>query len=161
MKNMKNLFTKLKFMLLIALLLAPIAIFSQHSMENENELSVLKTVRDTDLKWGPCPSFMPDGCSIAVLHGDPSKKNLDVFFKVPANYEIPNHYHTSAERMVLISGELHVTYEGEETQVMEVGSYAYGPSTKPHIAKCGDAGPCVLFIAFEEPLDAFPFIAKE
>ena len=158
-KSLINL--KLKLVLFLSLFLIPITIFSQQSMEIENELSVLKTDKDEDLKWGPCPSFMPDGCSIAVLHGDPSKRNLDVFFKVQANYEIPNHYHTSAERMVLISGELHVTYEGEETQVMKVGSYAYGPSTKPHIAKCGDAEPCILFIAFEEPLDAFPFIEKE
>ena len=27
---------------------------------------------------------------------------------------------------------------------------------KAHSAKCADAGPCILFIAFEEPLDAFP-----
>ena len=84
------------------------------------------------------------------------KKNLDVFFKVAANSDIPNHWHNSAERMILISGKLEVTYKGEKPQTLKVGSYAYGPSKKPHTAKCGDAGPCILFIAFEEPLDAFP-----
>lgn len=122
---------------------------------NTTEMSKVSSVEDKNLTWGPCPDFMPAGCNIAVLHGDPSKKNADVFFKIPANTDIPNHWHTSAERMVLVSGEMDVTYEGEETRTLKSGSYAYGPAEKPHTARCGDAGPCVLFIAFEEPLDAF------
>ena len=127
----------------------------------EKDISLVKTINDADLQWGPCPPFMPEGCAIAVLHGDPSKNNLDVYFKVEANSDIPNHWHTSAERMILVSGELEVKYEGETSQILRVGSYAYGPSEKPHTAKCLDAGPCILFIAFEEPLDAFPIILKE
>ncbi|MGY5849417.1 cupin domain-containing protein [Salegentibacter sp. F14] len=118
------------------------------------EDSVVITKTDNNLQWGPCPDFMPAGCGVAVLHGDPSKKNADIFFKVPANAEIPMHTHTSAERMVLVSGELEVTYEGEDTRILKEGTYAYGPAQKPHRAKCGDS-PCVLFIAFEEPVDAF------
>lgn len=129
--------------------------------KTESDLSVVRTVNDANLNWGPCPPFMPEGCSIAVLHGDPAKRNVDIYFKVPANSEIPEHYHTSAERMILVSGELQVTYTGEKAQILKPGTYAYGPATKPHSAKCGDNGPCVLFIAFEEPLDAFPFVEKK
>jgi len=129
--------------------------------KTESDLSVVKTVNDADLNWGPCPPFMPEGCSIAVLNGDPAKNNVDVYFKVLANSEIPEHYHTSAERMILVSGELQVTYTGEKEQILRPGTYAYGPATKPHSAKCGGNGPCVLFIAFEEPLDAFPFVEKK
>jgi len=56
--------------------------------------------------------------------------------------------------MVLVSGELHVTYDGHKTAVLKPGSYAYGPAKLPHKAECKDAGPCILFIAFESPLDA-------
>lgn len=129
---------------------------AQNTEVIETELSLVKTAEDADLKWGPCPPFMPNGCSIAILHGDPSKENLDVFFKVPANSNIPNHWHNSAERMILVSGELEVKYQGEKPRTLKVGSYAYGPATKPHTAKCGNAGPCILFIAFEGPLDAIP-----
>lgn len=117
--------------------------------------SVVHTVNDKALQWGPCPDFLPEGCEIAVLNGDPAKRNVDIYFRVPANSEIANHAHTSAERMILVSGEMEVTYEGEETQKLKTGSYAYGPAQKPHTARCGNAGPCVLFIAFEEPLDAY------
>jgi len=114
------------------------------------------TFTDPQLKWGPCPPLFPEGCQIAVLHGDPAKPNADVFLKVPANYTIPPHWHTSAERMVLVSGELHVEYAGHSPSVLKPGTYAYGPPTAPHNASCTDNGPCVLFIAFESPIDAHP-----
>lgn len=123
------------------------------------EKSIMWEHNDPSLEWGGCPDFMPEGCEIAVLHGDPAERNADIFFKVPANSKIPNHYHTSVERMVLVAGELEVTYEGEKPQTLKVGSYAYGPAEKPHSAKCGDS-PCVLFIGFEEPVDAIPVATK-
>lgn len=120
------------------------------------EAPVSRTAKDADLKWGPCPPFLPKGCGIAVLHGDPAKRNVDIFFKVPAKASIPRHWHTSAERMVLVSGELHVTYDGHRTAVLKSGTYAYGPAKLPHKAECRSAAPCILFIAFEAPLDAVP-----
>jgi hypothetical protein len=45
--------------------------------------------KDADLKWGPCPAFIPAGCEIAVLNGDPAKDNADVFFKVPGASRFP------------------------------------------------------------------------
>jgi quercetin dioxygenase-like cupin family protein len=96
---------------------------------------------------------MPAGCGLAVLHGDPAKANADVFLRLPANAAIPEHWHTSAERMVLVEGELTVRYQGQAAVVLKPGTYAYGPSKVPHAASCGSA-PCVLFIAFESAVDA-------
>jgi len=120
------------------------------------EQAVTHTAGEAGLKWGPCPPFLPAGCGIAVLHGDPAKDNVDVFFKVPAKSTVPWHRHTSAERMVLVAGQLNVTYEGQKTVVLKSGTYAYGPANKPHKAFCASTVPCVLFIAFESPLDAVP-----
>jgi quercetin dioxygenase-like cupin family protein len=136
---------------LMSVLLCPLA-FAE-ALAQEPALSL--TFKDAQLKWGPCPDFIPKGCEIAVLHGDPAKENADIFFKVPANFTIPRHWHNSAERMVLVSGELHVTYDGQKTAVLKTGNYAYGPAKLAHKAFCAK-GPCVLFIAFESPVDAFP-----
>ena len=125
------------------------------------EQATTQTAGDPQLKWGPCPPFLPKGCGIAVLHGDPAKDNLDVFLKVPAKSTIPLHWHTSAERMVLVAGELHVTYDGQKTAVLKPGTYAYGPAKPPHKGYCASATPCVLFIAFESPLDAVPVEAAK
>lgn len=114
------------------------------------------SAKDAQLKWGGCPEFLPKGCALAVLHGDPAKPNADVLLKVPGKSTIPMHTHTSAERMVLVAGELHVTYEGQKMSVMKTGTYAYGPAQRPHKAYCASARPCILFIAFEAPVDAIP-----
>ena len=118
------------------------------------EQAVTRTAHDAQLTWGPCPPFLPKGCGIAVLHGDPAKDNVDVFLKVPAKSTLPLHWHTSAERMVLVAGELQVTYDGQKAVVLRPGTYAYGPAKRPHKGFCASAVPCVLFIAFESPLDA-------
>lgn len=117
--------------------------------------ALAKTFKDKDLQWGPCPPFLPEGCGIAVLHGDPARPNLDVYFKVPGGAKIAAHTHTSAERMVLVSGELTVTYDGHDATVLRPGTYAYGPARLPHSARCAEGEACVLFIAFEAPVDAF------
>lgn len=151
---MKNSIKMLSF--LLPCLILTMTLSAQTVADDNEALSLVKTAQDSDLQWGPCPPFMPEGCAIAVLHGDPGKNDSDILFKVDANSDIPNHWHNSAERMILISGELEVTYEGETPKTLKEGYYAYGPAKKPHSAKCGDAGPCILFIAFEGPLDAFP-----
>ena len=114
----------------------------------------------SDLQWGGCPDFLPPGCAIAVLHGDPAKPNVDIFFRVPAKSEIAPHTHTSAERMVLVAGEMRVAYEGQAAVTLRPGTYAYGPAGRPHSASCVSDVSCILFIAFELPLDAIPIAAE-
>jgi uncharacterized RmlC-like cupin family protein len=58
--------------------------------------------------------------------------------------------------MVLVAGELHVNYKGQAKVVLKPGTYAYGPAKLPHSASCAGTAPCVLFIAFESPVDAVP-----
>ena len=106
------------------------------------------------VKWGPCPALFPAGCRIAVLRGDPAKPNADVLLRVPGGYRIPPHKHTSAERMVLVSGNLRVRYQGAAARVLTPGTYAYGPAGLPHEATCTSRSRCTLFIAFEGPVDA-------
>lgn len=119
-----------------------------------DEVAFIRTVDSTDIAWGPCPEFMPQGCALAVLQGNPAERNADVFFKLPAGTTAPLHWHTSAERMVLVSGEMTVQYAGQESVVMKAGMYAYGPARLQHVATCSSDQDCVLFIAFEEPVDA-------
>lgn len=98
---------------------------------------------------------MPERCQITILQGDPSEANADIFFKLEGNTSVPNHWHHSAERMVLVSGEMRVDYEGDEPEILHPGMYAYGPPEVHHTASCQSSDPCILFIAFEDPIDAF------
>jgi uncharacterized protein (TIGR02246 family) len=121
------------------------------------ETALAIAASDATLQWGACPPIFPAPCQIAVLHGDPAASNADVFLKVPGKYEIPAHWHTSAERMTLVTGEMMVTYQGQPASTLRVGNYAYGPAKLPHKATCISDDPCTLFIAFEAPVDAVPF----
>ena len=108
------------------------------------------------IKWGPCPPIFAKGCEIAVLHGDPTKPNADILLRVPPGFVLPPHRHSSAERMMLAAGQLRVRYEGEPAKVLTPGTYAYGPAGKPHEGRCLGRQRCILFIAFEGPVDAEP-----
>ena len=124
----KHQFTRLQKISILLIFFFSCGIFAQETYEN----SISFSKSDSNLKWSPCPDFMPEGFNIAVLQGNPTEKNTDIFFKVPANAYIPALTHTSAERMVLIAGELEVIYKGEQPQTLKEGMYAYGPAGKPH-----------------------------
>jgi hypothetical protein len=135
-------------------------LLAQDNEMDNTEMSIAKTIHDSDIVWNPAPDFFP-GCSFTILHGDISGPNLDLFFRVEPNTEIIYHTHNSAERMILVAGELEVQYEGEKPQILKAGTYAYGPANKPHRAKCLDSGQCVLFIALVDPFNAEPITKKE
>jgi quercetin dioxygenase-like cupin family protein len=152
MKTM-NVLKRVSGVSIILLLFITSTTFAQKGDPMEN--SILTSIDDPDLQWGPCPPFIPEGCKAAVLHGDLAVPNTDVVFQFDGGLDLPNHWHNSAERMILLDGELEVTYAGESKRVMKKGNYAYGPAKKPHTAKCVSKKPCVLFVGFVEPVDAF------
>ena len=117
------------------------------------EAPLAKAATDPALKWGPCPAPFPTGCELTVLHGDPAKPNADVLLRMPGGYAIPPHRHSSAERMILVSGQLEVKYQGAATATLNPGNYAYGPANLPHRATCVGTAQCHLFVAFEGPVD--------
>jgi len=146
-----------KLSILLAALGAAIFAASCGPGETKSERALAIISNDPTLAWGPCPALFPAGCEIAVPHGDPSKADADVFLRVPPQYQIPAHWHTSAERMVLVTGELQVTYKGQPPSTLSVGTFAYGPAKVPHKASCISADACTLFIAFGAPVDAYVF----
>jgi quercetin dioxygenase-like cupin family protein len=114
------------------------------------------TPNDPTLEWIPCGEFIPPECQAAILRLGPDGKDSDVLYRIPANMDLPAHWHSSPERMILISGEFHIDYDGHAPLVMRAGSYAWGPPRVPHSARCGNQGTCFLFVAFVDPPDGFP-----
>ncbi len=137
------------------ILLAPLLILASADLYAEDKALVISH-KDSSIQWGPCPAFIPKGCEIAILHGNPANNNLDIFFKVPGDFHIPYHNHTSQERMVLVSGTLDVTYDNHKKATIQTGEYAFGPAKLPHTAYCQKGEDCVLYIGFVAPLDAMP-----
>ena len=141
---------------MIAATLAALVMFSGQGADIPEPPLAIRAA-DPALKWGPCPPPFTAGCEIAVLHGDPAQPNADVFLRVPGGYRLPAHSHSSAERMILVSGELKVRYQGAPPATLTPGTYAFGPAKRPHDGSCAGQQPCTLFIAFEGPVDAVAF----
>lgn len=120
-----------------------------------DDKAFIRQFQDANLEWGSCPAFMPESCGLAVLQGDPGERDTDVFFRLRSGTTAPHHWHTSAERMVLVAGKMWVHYDGQEPVVIRPGNYAYGPPELPHVARCESEQDCVLFISFDDPVDAF------
>ena len=145
---------KKHIMINAAAALAAVA-FSAHA--GEASAPVTRLADSSSLEWGPCPTIFGQGCEITVLNGDPAKPDADILLRTPGGSTLAAHTHTSSERMILISGELRVRYKGAEPFTMLAGAYAFGPAGLPHEATCESVEPCVLFIAFDEAVDANAF----
>jgi mannose-6-phosphate isomerase-like protein (cupin superfamily) len=137
------------------LCVAVAAACAQPTLAQDSSAAPLATqATDAKLKWGPCPPIFSGDCNIAVLNGDPAKPNADVFLRIGGGMSLPVHRHSSAERMILVSGRFRVDYRGAPPVTLVPGNYAYGPAGLPHRAVCLGKQRCTLFIAFEGPVDA-------
>ncbi len=139
--------------MVIALAAAAVVPISAANPQTAIEPPLVKVASDPALQWGPCPAPFPAGCELTVLHGDPAKPNADVMLRMPGGYVIPPHRHSSAERMILVGGQLEVRYQGAAAATLNAGNYAYGPANAAHQATCLGSAQCHLFVAFEGPVD--------
>ena len=129
-------------------------VLSSESMEK----ALAYSYDDENLKWVKCPPFLT--CEFAPLNGALGTPNNDVFIRFPSKAKIPFHTHTSTEHMVLIEGEFHTTYVGQDKVVLKAGDYAYGPGNLAHDGYCASEEACIMFVAYETAVDAVPYPIK-
>ena len=116
---------------------------------------------DPSLEWVSCPPFFHPDCRIAVLHGDPAQPNVDVLFEYPAGESFVEHWHTSPERIIMLKGAFELRYEGQDSATLKPGDYAWGPPNRKHSGTCVSEETCLIFVAFEGPVDAHEVGAAE
>ena len=92
-----------------------------------------------DIKWVDAPPKFPPGMKMAVLSGDSSKAELFALrLKMPANYKIPPHFHSSAENVTIVSGTMHVavgdTFDPAKCKALPTGSFGVIPAKAHHFA---------------------------
>jgi quercetin dioxygenase-like cupin family protein len=110
------------------------------------------------VQWGPAPPALPAGAQIAVLEGNPSEKGtVTLRLQFPANYSIPPHWHSMAERVTVLSGALNVgmgdKLDRQGSQALEPGGFVSLPANMHHFA--WTATPTVVQISLEGPFDIF------
>jgi quercetin dioxygenase-like cupin family protein len=115
-----------------------------------------KILGPTDLTWVDAPPGLPPGAKMAVLDGDPTKKgSFTVRFQAPADYKIPPHTHSTAERITVISGTFHLgmgdKFDEAAGREMVAGSFAVMPTGMKHFA--WNTGESVVQIHSEGPFE--------
>ena len=100
--TMKNLLLTLSATLAFGTLAAPVAL--AQSSGHAGMASDHMMVTSDELKWVDVPS-LPPGAKLAVIEG-PLNQAVPVTFRVklPANYQLPAHWHPAIEHVTVISG---------------------------------------------------------
>lgn len=91
----------------------------------------------TAAKWGPAPAVFPAGAKMAVMQGDPSKRDLfTVRLDMPSGYKIAPHYHPTDEHMTVLSGNFLVgmgdKIDVKKTMSLKAGGFATAPAQAHH-----------------------------
>jgi hypothetical protein len=97
-----------------------------------------RIVTPNDLKWVDVAS-LPPGAKVAVIEGDPNKEGLvTIRIKLPPNYRVPAHYHSTVERSTILSGTLYIgmgeKFDAQKTTPMTPGTMLLMPPKMPHFA---------------------------
>ena len=112
------------------------------------------TVRKlSDNKLGPLPG-MPSCIKMAVESGDPTKGGSVIVFRGTAGCQIPRHWHTPTEHVMMVSGSAKVEMmHGGSTTATTIGpgGYAMMPSKHVHQFTCVSA--CLAFVSSDAAFD--------
>jgi len=108
-------------------------------------LAEVKLEQDSDVK-----------CLLsAVESGDPDKGPSTIVLKSPANCLVPWHYHTAAEQLIVVQGNVKTEMEGMTAHTLAPGGFANMPSKAKHQFSCLSKDGCLMFVSFDRAYDIF------
>lgn len=107
------------------------------------------------IAWSPLKvNGLRPGAEIAVLRGDMKTGTSESLLRLPPNYVVPYHSHTSDELYVWIKGAFTlITKNGTAT---EFGGSAYislPGNAPPHGLRCGPKQECIVYLRYSRPFD--------
>jgi len=105
------------------------------------------------LEWAPLKlEGLPPGAEIAVLRGDLSKGPSELLLRIPADFTVPNHSHSSDETYVWLKGRFtYIAGDGRE-QNFDGQAFIGLPPRAPHALRCGNE-PCLFYLRYSGPFD--------
>lgn len=113
------------------------------------------TIDINKVVWAPLevPGLAPNA-KIAVLRGDLATGVSESLLKLPPNYVVPVHNHTSDELYVWLKGAFTmIAFDGTEKHFSGSAYISFPGNAPPHGLKCGPIESCLLFVRYERPFD--------
>jgi quercetin dioxygenase-like cupin family protein len=145
-------------LMVLAALVYMLPVHSHELGSNKMPLSFGNDQTTIDLSkivWEPLNvEGLDPGAEIAVLRGDLGVGVSESLLKLPPNYVVPNHNHSSDELYVWLSGAFTLTSsDGVETNFSGPAYLSFPGNNPPHALKCGEKESCILFLRYERPFD--------
>jgi quercetin dioxygenase-like cupin family protein len=94
-----------------------------------------------DIKWADSPA-MP-GARIAPLWGNPAKGAYGALKSIPGGSVLKLHTHSHDQKVIVISGTIVFTLEGQAPKDLGAGSYIFIPAVAKHSAECKAGADCI------------------
>ncbi len=92
--------------------------------------------------------------STAVEAGNPSTGPSAVLVKMEKGCMASWHFHTAAEELIVIKGELKVEMASMPQAILGPGGYAQVPSNERHQYACSAKGECLWFVRIDRAFDS-------
>lgn len=133
--------TQKLFVLLLSMFFAVFTAYSQEHGKIKGEHTMINLHQ---LEWIEGPSSLPPGAKFTVIEGDLSKAGpFTARIQLPANYEIPAHWHPAVEHVTVLKGSFYMG-AGEKLDKnkgtrLEVGGFAVMPIGFRHFAYTTEA----------------------
>ncbi len=107
------------------------------------------------LEWAPLEvKGLAPGAEIAVLRGDLATGASELVLRLPPNYYVRNHTHTSDEVYVWIKGAFTlIAHDGTKTKFDGPAYISFPGNAPPHALKCGSKESCILYLRYSRPFD--------
>jgi quercetin dioxygenase-like cupin family protein len=110
-----------------------------------------KVVTAQSSKFANLPVF-PTCATVSVQRGDPAKSGAVFLARLKAGCNIPWHWHTAAENLMIVSGVAKVQMKNPDTtNSLAPGDYVFLPGKHVHQFTCVSG--CTFFIATEGAFD--------
>lgn len=140
--------------------LATLLVLVDATAQDPNIATEALTVNLADISWGPPGggNGVPVGVRTARVGMDPVTGGITYYAMFPAGSHFDLHWHTHDEFVVVVQGA--VTIElGEETHILEPGSYVVIPGKMNHSWDVPEGKDVVILVRRAGPAD-FNFVGK-
>ena len=102
------------------------------------------------MKFAPIPG-LPACAPGSVENGDPTKGAFIVLAKMTAGCNIPWHWHSANERLMLVSGVARIEMKDGKPLQLQAGGFAMMPAQHVHLFHCERA--CLLYVDSDGSFD--------
>jgi quercetin dioxygenase-like cupin family protein len=91
--------------------------------------------------------------SSATENGNPDTGPSTLILKAAPKCDVPWHYHTAEEQLIVTQGTVHAEMDGMPAASLDPGGFAMMPSKVKHRFSCQSKTECVMFVTFDRKYD--------